>query len=279
MSVYFSVKSRGYPYFAAAQNNLAFMDAAHAPKVDFNIGESGVIALEFAVHSLPVPLVSEDETHQLFSYHEYGPGGANIVYVGVSPNGRLIAFNKGSAAELRTAPGYIVADGVFRKHMYSFQNNADYISGWDWQDGVAGSNVVQAGPGLPFSSYASTAFVGPSGTKLGRIMLFNSKEAITKCACSMRYAVMLMGAVPGQSGIMYDFSEGHGTSLEGAQVEVIGPDFALDPTLTIQYYDPQVYPLLYGGIPTDSVNGAFQWDRRTRYTRRMPAAVSYRRVS
>lgn len=289
MSQYFAVRSHGDPYFGAHQINQAFMDSSTGPSTDLSASGHGFVLLDLAVHALPVMQSSADELHALFSYHEYGPSGATIVEFGITPNGRIKAQNRASGGYIQTVSGAIVPGGGFMKLAYQFEPVSHSLIGWDWADETdSGLEPGYGGDHHPTTAYATAAYapstpvVGPASGKTAMFLLFNGKEARTRCECSIRFARACFQDATHPRNVQWEFSEGRLESISGEMYNSTAfssEALAFNPNLNLVYYDPLVYPLLYGGLPTNNVRESYRWDNRTIYRRRALAPASYRKVA
>lgn len=265
MSRRYSIISPDEPYFAAVQEDLSFMDAAsNAP------GISGFVRLdlEFALHAQPVQLASADEVHEIFSYHIYGPAGPNIVSIGVTPSGKLVVRGQ-SGVEVATQAGFLVADGrwYFARADYAASGGASTITLYFGED----TSVPQVGIG---TTAGGAGVTGPTGAQLGRITLFNGRDAKSHVHCAIRRAVL----EDVEHRWVWEMGEGDGAFLDDTYVDYTGSQPTQPPQqlkLRMQKWNPIFYPLAWGPVPFGLATGRYRWDLNTDYTPRPTPVTAY----
>jgi len=256
------VRSYGDPYFAAVQGELAYMDRGNAPR-SVSPGGQVSVQIDLTIESLPVKLATDDETHALFSYHEYG-GGVERLWLGLSPSGRLIGGWQGitgNAYELSSGSGLVLPDGRLHRIDFTTVEDGSGLLQWD------GSAAAEA------AADASRTWdeIGPSVGYLGRFSIFNGLESLSRCACTIRRAQVGFD----EGVIEWAMEERTGVTLAGESEQFTNADF----DLTIQRYNPLIYPLAWGALSDDDVQAAFRWYRKTIYTRQTRTKTKYSRVA
>lgn len=249
------IRSSGRPYFAAVQDALVGSSTG-----DFPADGLTRVVLEFTPHATPQRLASDSELHPLFSFHEYGGGGIALLEVGLTPTGAVKAVTSTGASRASlpgAAPpgGPVVAEVRFvplTGIMTLYVNGA-----------VIGTSSGGAGTLLP------------RGGRLGRFMLFNGMKGESRVSAAIRSCIATFSN-GGDHTLTWAVDERTGPYLNATKSTGSFP--ALTATLTAKWYNPLVWPPLYGTVPTGDAGEAYRWEIKTAYTRQSVAKTVYSRV-
>lgn len=244
-----NLRSLGKPHFA-------FTHQAALSTSPISGGEYGIGGL-FNLSVLPTAKVSSEEVHWLFSFHDAGEGGSELLSVGITPSGRF-AFASGGNGTIFSAYGAVPVDGMFhyvRFDLYSNGQRQAFLDGVGLLDIIGGpSDYPQPGGGTaaPFSS---------------RFCLFNGRDGGSALDCSV--AMFEVSAEEGS--ISWPVNEGNGGTISDCGLG----DWSLD--LAATWFD---------GTPLDScpefpnlpLVSAYTWGRATSWTPRRPLKPEYTKV-
>lgn len=274
VSASYSLESFGKPYFAAVQSDLSFMDSPNAPQMNTNPA-GGLLPIgwyiDVAVKSLPVQNASADEVHVLASYHETGPTGVDIMYIGITPSGRLVGYNRALGVAVSTGKGFIVADGAFNRFGYQTAvGGPGSLCRWSVDsNGVISSPSIIAYDGGDHGSVD----MSPAAGMIGEVMLFNGRSGLTRCDCEIRFARL-------QSNFQYDewlFAEGTGFALADTTTDLTASVHKYNGALALTQVIPFLYgkTLAWGPIPDLDLSASCQWRLRTEWTKATPVSTAW----
>jgi hypothetical protein len=242
-----NLRSLGKPHFA-------FTNITALAESPFSGGEYG-IGGTFMLHRLPTQLVSADEVHWLFSFHETSIGGDELLSLGITPSGKFAIASKVNGTTF-SAGGAVPVDGLF--HYVRF----DLFSGSGWRevflDGVCILSVV--GP-------STDDYPAPEGGSGVRLAIFNGRDGASMLDCSV--ATFEFGAEEGS--IEWPIDEGHGSVISDSGLW----DWSQD--LEATWFDGSPIPAC-PEYPTLPLTSAYVWGHGTAWTTRAPIQPTYRKV-
>jgi hypothetical protein len=248
-----NVRSLGKPHFAFA---LAEALPIFAP------GSEAAAYVVFALHALPAMVASWDEVHWLFSFHEEADQSLEILSIGVTPGGALVAATL-EAGIIRSSAGVVSADGNFH------EARIDLRAPGTWRDLSLDGRVLVSVVG------SITPLYDPPDNVAVRASLFNGRDGLSRLNASIAKA----GLAFEDFSLDWPIEEGAGEIL-GYTSETEAIEFPL--------YTPP-WPLAatwFSGLPvsvcpddpTLPLSSAYTWGRSTRWTPRPPHKPEYRKV-
>jgi len=279
-----AIRSKGDPYFALAQLNLAGMTDPNAPFESGSFpGHTFIMEVQFRLESLPVAFASQDEVHILFSYLQMGLFDTDLAWIGVTPSGR-VAVGAMNGPVLQTAVGLLVPSKLWNAAQMQASNNGagaetvtlHYVHGFTPQLHPSGFTLAMP---LLVSSSADRSLVAPSAGTPSAFRLFNGAGATTRCACTIWYAAAdaRAGAFPWSA--QWNLSEGRGKQTV-AQSAGFGAltNSVHDLGLEARWLSSGFFPVL-GPIPNSDPSSGFQWERILDWRRRTLPAKTWRRAA
>jgi len=265
-----AIRSLGTPYFSLYSSGDP--DSTILP-------EDGIIQLsvEFALREPPPQLADPDELNPIFSIGDYfkAPPASSVAAIGVSPSGRLVAAT-GFGDVLESPASIIRPDNQF--HTVTVQYDYGISSLVMLLDNVVVASMTSAGatPLLP--------------TRYARAIAFNDTAGMGRCKASLRRAVLTFASTTftDAPAVVWDFSKGYGAAIDA---ELVTADTAINGgfwdsvsaaasswRLNAGYWDPLLYPKLWGEIPSLDVSSRFEWEVVTSYTKRVMPQTQYRKA-
>lgn len=209
------------PYFAAVQTVLDNMTGFNTTL------DAPVFAGSFRMLSMPQRRSNIDEVHFLASFHEFSYQGREVLSMGVTPSGRLVVrmivagngvgqggeiiLGSGLSVDITTPIGTVRADG----NWHSFALTAG-VEGIPSPLATEIFTLSYDGGTIASGSYRGVGgFIPRNGADLetnsgavGRIMLYNGIDGITRCACEMAnvsWADMVYPINEGSGSVLYDW--------------------------------------------------------------------------
>jgi len=265
-----AVRSFGLPYFSMF--SIGDRPASALP-------QQGVsqVSVEFALHALPPQRVSPDEINPIFSLGDYfkSPPASSVVSIGVSPSGRVIATTRYGDV-IQSSAGRVSPSSGFVRVSATFDTPAQSVTLKVGVDGLLSGSLALTNPLLP--------------TRYARAIAFNDTAGSGRCQASIRRAELVFSDVSllDAPSITWDFSEGYGASAApvfGANPTALNGGFwvkngevASNWTMNAGYWDPVLYPKLWGEIPQSDAGEAYDWEVNTAYVKRSMPVTQYRKA-
>ena len=256
MSTNLAIRSYGAPYFSLAMYDLSGMDSA-------GLYGSGFfsVSLQFRLFALPPVSSVNTEIHPLFSFHEFGASGRELLTIGITPAGQ-VGVSTGNGADQRTRLGLLYPGPTW----HSLDVFYDTGSG-DLAATLDGNSVINA------SAADGGGQLGPNPGTPGRIMLFNGPKGISRTDVALRsVSAVCTDGTP--RTVSWPITEKQGGTL-GFSILNSGDFPGIDFTLQARYTNPIWFPLLYGPVLSGEAGDQMEWRVETEYTTRTVPKTVY----